>query len=272
MPDLPSRGAPVRALGLTLPPAPMPARQGRRPLKRWRYVGVYTPEVMLCVGDARVGPVPQRWWAVALPDGTLRARTTTGRGGIGMAGSGVRVRAPGVSIDLDLTEGEGVETASPAGESFIWTRKQAAVPCSGTVALDGVKRVIDGDCAFVDESAGYHERHTEWRWSAGVGRTDDGRRVGWNLVAGVHDSPERSERTVWVEGEPREVGPVEFATDLSTVGGLRFSEWSAREDHTNLLLFRSHYRQPFGTFSGELPGGLRLAEGQGVMEHHDVWW
>ena len=35
---------------------------------------------------------------------------------------------------------------------------------------------------------------------------------------------------------------------------------------------RSRYRQPFGTFSGELPGGIELAEGYGVMEDHDVHW
>ena len=35
---------------------------------------------------------------------------------------------------------------------------------------------------------------------------------------------------------------------------------------------RSSYAQPFGTFTGELPGGLRLAEGFGVMERHDVHW
>jgi len=40
----------------------------------------------------------------------------------------------------------------------------------------------------------------------------------------------------------------------------------------NLLIFRSDYRQPFGTFSGELPGGPRLSEGYGVMESHDVRW
>ena len=34
----------------------------------------------------------------------------------------------------------------------------------------------------------------------------------------------------------------------------------------------SRYRQPFGTFAGELPGGLELAEGYGVMEDHDVHW
>jgi hypothetical protein len=40
----------------------------------------------------------------------------------------------------------------------------------------------------------------------------------------------------------------------------------------NLIVMRSRYRQPFGTFAGELPGGLRLAEGYGVMEEHDVRW
>jgi hypothetical protein len=34
---------------------------------------------------------------------------------------------------------------------------------------------------------------------------------------------------------------------------------------------RSSYRQPFGTFSGEL-AGLELAAGYGVMEAHDVFW
>ena len=44
----------------------------------------------------------------------------------------------------------------------------------------------------------------------------------------------------------------------------------ARRD--NLVVFSSDYRQPFGTFTGTLPGGVRLAEGFGVMERHDVRW
>lgn len=39
----------------------MPRVRGGRPLKRWRYVGVYSPDVMLCAGEARVGGLPQRW-------------------------------------------------------------------------------------------------------------------------------------------------------------------------------------------------------------------
>jgi hypothetical protein len=244
----------VRALDLPLPPARMPALRRGRPLKRWRYVAVYGPELMLCVGDARIAGVPQRWWAVALPDGRL------------FEGA----RADG--IELSFEEGPGVEVVSPHGRSFIWTRKQAGVPVSGTVRVAGHEWRVDGPVGFIDESAGYHARHTRWRWSAGIGRSRDGRAVAWNLVEGVHDAPVASERTVWVDGEPHEVEPVPFAEDLSAVGELRFTEWCAREDHTNRLIMRSDYRQPFGSFAGALPGGLELESGYGVMEWHDVRW
>jgi hypothetical protein len=41
---------------------------------------------------------------------------------------------------------------------------------------------------------------------------------------------------------------------------------------TNALVMRSRYSQPFGEFSGALPGSIQLAEGYGVMETHDVHW
>lgn len=251
---LPVRGDGVREVDLPLPPARMPALRRGRPLKRWRYVAVYAPELMLCVGDARVAGVPQRWWAVALPDGQLF--------------EGER----GAPIELSLDEGPGVEVVSPHGRSYIWTRKQAGIPVAASVRVGGANYAIEGRFGFVDESAGYHARRTTWRWSAGVGRSVDGRAVAWNLVDGVHDAPRASERTVWVDGEPHEVEPVAFAADLSAVGGLRFTEWSAREDHTNRLIMRSDYRQPFGSFEGSLPGGLVLESGYGVMEWHDVRW
>jgi Protein of unknown function (DUF2804) len=266
------RGPQVRSLGLRLPPARMPLLRRGRPLKRWRYVALYRPDLMVCVGDARVAGLPQRWWAVALPDGTLAERTTAGRGGIDLSPGRVRVEADGVSVDLSFDEDEGMEVASPSGRSWIWTRKQAPVRLRGSVRLGEREWSVDGDEGFVDDSAGYHERHTVWRWSAGIGRSTDGHAVAWNLVDGVHDAPESSERTVWVDGEPVEAGPVAFADDLSRVGGLEFTPWCAREDHTRRLLFRSDYAQPFGSFQGELPGGLRLASGHGVMEWHDVRW
>jgi hypothetical protein len=255
MPTLPVRGSDVRLLDLPLPPDRMPLVRDRRPLKRWRYVAVYSPELMLCVGHARLAGMSQRWWAVALPDGSL------------VEG----VRPTGV-IDVSLDEGEGIEVVSPHGRSFIWTRKQAGIAVRGQVRVGGRTLSVDGPFGFVDDSAGYHARHTSWRWSAGIGRARDGRSVAWNLVDGVHDSSSNSERTVWIDGLPQEAEPVQFAADLSQVGDLHFTEWSTREDHTNRLLVRSEYRQPFGSFSGVLPGGLELERGYGVMEWHDVHW
>ena len=275
--DFPVRGERVRSLGLKVPPARMPLFRGTRPRKRWRYVGYYGPDLMLCAADARIGPVPQRWWAVALPGGNLHERTTIGRGGVSVEPGAVEVARDGVRIHLTLEESGGVEAASPTSAgNWIWTRKQADVPARGFVEVAGKRHEIDG-VAFIDESAGYHDRHTAWKWSAGNGLTSDGRSVSWNLVTGVHDAPQASERTVWIDREPAEVGPVVFARDLSQVtfaegGSLEFTEWAAREEDRNMLLMRSHYRQPFGTFSGTLPGGIELAQGYGVMEDHDVRW
>jgi hypothetical protein len=190
-----------------------------------------------------------------------------------MVGSRALVDAGDVRIDLTVEEDGGVETRHA---DRVWTRKQAGVPVRGQVNVNDRSFTID--ClGAVDETSGYHGRHTTWMWSAGVGRAAGGERVGWNLVTGVNDEPSGSERCVWIDGVPGEVGPVEFADDLSRVsfaegGALDFTSWGAREDRTNLLLLRSSYRQPFGTFSGVLPDGLELAEGYGVMEWHDVWW
>jgi Protein of unknown function (DUF2804) len=250
----------------------MPRWRDRRPLKRWRYVGAYGPELMLCAGDAWIGPLRQRFWALATPDGRIRERTTLlGAGGVRLSGPEVAIDGKGVRARVRVDELEGVETLSRHGDSYIWTSKQGGVRVSGLIELDGVPLQFEAR-GLVDESAGYHARHTVWSWSAGVGIAADGRPVAWNLVTGVHDAPEASERTVWVDGVATEVGPVKFADDLSRVADLRFSEWSARADNTNALLLRSRYRQPFGAFSGTLPDGTELREGYGVMESHDVWW
>ncbi|HEV2075761.1 MAG TPA: DUF2804 family protein, partial [Thermoleophilaceae bacterium] len=246
------------------------------------------PGLMLCAGEARIGPLPQRWWAVCERDRPLRGRTAIGSAGLrsvspdpsdARGGTRLWFRENGLEVDLALATQRGprpIEVVSPSGDQWVWTRKQVGVPASGTVSLRGLVRVV-GLEASIDDSAGYHERRTRWRWSTGVGRAESGERIGWNVVAGIHDGPGASERTLWVDGEPAELGPVEFAEDLSRVdlpggGRLDFSQWAVREHRTNLLVVRSAYRQPFGTFTGELPGGLRLTEGYGVMEEHDVRW
>jgi hypothetical protein len=258
----------------------LPVRRGGRALKRWRYVGVFGTERMLCAGLAHVGGVPQAWWAVwDRAAGSLRERTIffRPRAIVRFAPGRVTVRDREVHIDLELDEGRGVETVCPHGDGgWIWTRKQAGVAARGTVRLGERAFAVD-DLAVVDDTAGYHARHTAWRWAAGAGHTADGRVAGWNLVSGVNDPPQHSERTVWIDGTPREAAPCTFAADLSVVrsadgGDLAFAPEAIRERHDELLLVRSDYRQPFGTFSGTLPGGVALAAGFGVMEDHRARW
>jgi hypothetical protein len=241
----------------------MASHDGLRPLKAWRYVGVYGPEVMLCAAVVRIGPARQSFWAVWDRERLYDRTSLLGRGAQLARG---RLVVPG-RVDMTLEETAGVETVCPTGDSYAWTRKQGGVVAHGTVS----GRKIDAR-AVIDDTAAYYERHTAWHWSAGVGHAADGREVAWNLVSGVNDPPTGSERTVWIDGEPQEVPPCAFEPDLSGVDALRFHAEAVRQHTDNLLLVRSRYRQPFGTFSGELPGGIVLADGYGVMEEHDVWW
>jgi len=249
----------------------MPPRQGLRPLKAWRYVGIYGPEIMLCAAFVRIGPARQAFWAVWDRRGRLFERTVLGRGRVSLACGRLRVLDGDVQIDFELEEGPGIEAVCPSGSSYAWTRKQGGIRARGTVALGGEPRAVAAR-AVIDDTAAYYERHTQWRWSAGVGSLSDGRAAAWNLVRGVNDPPEHSERTIWIEGVGREAPPVQFADDLSAVGELHFDAEAVRERRENRVLVRSAYRQPFGTFSGYLPDGLELTEGYGVMEEHDVWW
>lgn len=253
----------------------MRGRFDSRPLKAWRSVGVFGPELMLCVATVRIGRARQSFWAVwDRRSSRLFERTALGRGGVGLRAGSISVRSRDVLIELALDERPGVESVCRSGDGYGWTRKQGDVKARGTVTLPGTAAVALDARAVIDDTAAYYERHTRWRWSAGVGRARDGRSLAWNLVAGVNDPASGSERTVWIDGEPYEPPPVTFDDDLSGVGRLRFNAEATRERRENLLLIRSRYRQPFGTFSGSLPGPepFALERGFGVMEDHDVWW
>ena len=277
---LPLRGdGTVRPVGLPLPPGRMPLLRDGRPLKRWRYVGVYGPDLMLCAASVRIAGIPQAFWAVLDREtGNLSGRTIFTPGLVAVGDGRLTVRGRDIDVDLALQPaGDPMEVTSPHGGSFIWTRKDP-VRAVGRVTVRGRTHEID-HAGLIDTSAGYHARVTAWRWSAGVGTATDGRAVAWNLVTGVHDAPRQSERTVWVDGAAREVAPVTFTGDLDGVrfaaddgGELHFTAEAERARRDDLQLFVSDYRQPFGTFSGTLPGGVELAEGYGVMEWHDVRW
>lgn len=297
MPLLPWRGpGGERPAGLPLPPGGMPLRFGGAWRKRWRYASAFGPDLMICAGRVQVGTMGQSFWAILdRRSGELLERTrmrmpgsrgevwSVGASGeaweLGSAGEGVvtRIESGAVEAELRIGAGTWAEAICPTpGGSFVWTRKRVA-PIEVDVRLPGGRRIQAEMRGVEDESAGYHPRHTVWSWSAGVGVDVDGRSVGWNLVAGVNDPPAGSERAIWVEGEavPSEPGPVRFegleAIDFDEGSRMEFRGEAERSKRENKLVVRYAYRQPFGTFTGTL-AGIELAEGIGVMEHHDAVW
>ena len=300
-PSLPWRGPGEGRPDLPLPPEQLPLRRGGLWRKRWRYAAAFSDELFVCAARVNVGPLGQTFWAIwDRGERTMWERTrflfpgargdvwTEGGDGAGQIlhapdeGSVVRIEAkdPEVGeVRAFLRFGGGgrwVEAVCPTEDGeYIWTRKRVDVPVEADVRF-GSRRLNSKARGVEDESEGYHPRHTVWSWSAGVGTTADGRSVGWNLVSGINDPPERSERGIWIDGEPREPGPVEFerleAIAFDDGARLDFTGECERRKEESRLFVRYSYRQPMGTFSGTLPGGIVLASGLGVMEHHDAEW
>ncbi|HEU4706231.1 MAG TPA: DUF2804 family protein [Solirubrobacterales bacterium] len=245
--------------------------------KRWRYVALFSDELMLCAARAEIGPARQSFWVLWDRETRRQSAHTALRPGsreVVFAGPGLEIDGPGLSASLELGEATPVEVTCPSGKSWAWTRKRAGMPVEGTIEVPGRRLQISGR-GIDDESAGYHQRHTSWRWSAGVGESVEGRDLAWNLVEGINDPPTGSERAVWVDGEPTEPPPVRFrgldGIDLGDAGSLDFAPESDHARNDNYLLVRSRYRHRFGSFAGTL-GDLDLAEGLGVMEEHDAHW
>jgi hypothetical protein len=255
----------------------MPLRRDGQTRKRWRYVGLFADELMLCAARAEIGPLKQSFWVLLdRRSGEQHAHTALRPGvcEVRFDGPALEIDARGLRASLRLGDCEPIESICPSGSGWGWTRKRAGVPIEGTVEIPGRRWQVAG-FGVDDESAGYHQRHTGWQWSAGVGRAGDGRPVAWNLVEGVNDPAASSERAIWVGGTPSEPPPVHFdgsaGIDIGAGQRLDFASESAHARDENFLLVRSRYRHRFGSFSGRL-AGLDLAEGLGVMERHDAVW
>jgi hypothetical protein len=258
-------------------PASLPLFDHGQLRKRWRYVGLFAEEVMLCAARAEVGPLTQSFWVLLDRESGQQWNHTAllpGSKEVTLDGPRLEIDGPGLRAGLRIGECEAIETTCPSGRSLAWTRKRVGVPVEGTVEVPGRRWQVSGR-GVDDESAGHHERETSWRWSAGVGSAADGRAVAWNLVEGINDPPRESERAIWIDGEPAEPPPSHFdKPDEIAVDGGRSLHFTAESEHThddNYLLIRSRYRHRFGSFGGAL-GGVELAQGLGVMEEHDARW
>ena len=239
---------PAAAAGADAVPPRLAAAEG------WRYVGVFGPELMVCVAVVRIGPARQSFWAVWDRRGAaLHERTALGRGGVVARARRRRACTPAtIAIELELSETGrdrerlrerrrlrlDAQAGRDRGPRHGRARRRAPRPLRRARGDRRHRRLLRAPHALALVGRRRHGRPT-------------GARLAWNLVEGVNDPPRGSERTVWVDGEPVEAGagrvrrrPVSASAACASAPRRRAS---ARE---NLLLVRSRYRQPFGTFCG----------------------
>jgi len=276
--DQPYRGdGSDRPRGVPLPPERLPLLRARQLRKRWHYVSFWSAELSFCAARASVGPLQQEYWGIwDRRAGQFRERTHLFTSRVEFTSNRVRVRDGDAEIDVTYEPCTSFEVYRPADRAYIWSRKDYCRAARGTVRYGDTTREAAG-VIFVDVNVGYHERRTRWRWAAGAGLDQHGRLVAFNAINGLFDTPDHSERTIWIEDDAREIAPVTFSDDLSTVsfaegGTLRFQPEALIEHHDNFLLVRSDYYHWFGTYTGTLPGGIELREAHGVRERQDALW
>ena len=200
--SLPWRGPNGERPDLPTPPGKLPLRRDGRWRKRWRYVGAFADEVMVCAARVHVGPAgaellgrlrpPERRDVGADAHAPARRarrrldRAPGRRGGRGRAGrprrSRLRARR-GVARAYRLGRsrsrrlprvpslsgaGDGPSPSAPPTRRASTSGRESA-PTS-PVEIDvrvGDRRWKVEARGMEDESAGYHPKHTVWSWSAG---------------------------------------------------------------------------------------------------------
>lgn len=286
---------------------------GRGRIRRWSYAAAATPDGRLQVGAAVVtlGPVAttfawllhddggeprvRTWerrlpgWRVGVP-AQQAARATSGRDRVVISPHGGLLLAlddvDGVPIHVDLVAEPGTaavcSTPTPGG-GWNTTEKQAGHAMVGSVAVGDELLAFDGH-GWRDWTCGRQDRHTTWRWAAAAGRTADGRSIGLNASVGMNGAGP-GEDVVWLAGRPAplEVKRLEAVDDVDgrwvvegPGWGLEFTPLGVRAARERLVVVRSAYVQPIGTFAGTLPddtgGTVEVACLPGVTEDHEALW
>lgn len=151
------------------------------------------------------------------------------------------------------------------------TQKEVSVAAGGTVTVDGRTHRIEDGLALLDHTHGLLARTTSWRWGFGVGRRD-GEPVGFNLVSEFNDGLENA---CWLDGTTEALSPATLETEPWRLSAdavdLELAVEGERREDVDAGLLSSRYRQPIGTWSGEIRG-LEVEEWFGVAEVHESRW
>jgi len=235
---------------LSIDSSPLSIRRYRE--KRWCYIGVIHPQVILGCAVIHLGYVSSAF-AFAFdresrkmvehnmvspplgqvsfdrhPDqGTCSFRAFRGRVAIFHdISTGIRLLTtdlffPGHSLSARITVDDKPDDLSPLqvitpmeNGQTVFTHKAAGMPAHGRITVNGktVELRPEETRAIFDWTDGFHNRNTFWNWACGAGDSDEGRRIGFNFSAGVYESGVL-ENVIWIDGRPVRIGRVDFDYD-----------------------------------------------------------
>lgn len=284
-------------------------------LKRWVYAAVTTDELWLSFAIVRtgyaatafafaydlvgkrmlvdgtvIGPAPMAHVAGDFHGPGELARFAMGKTRLVMsrtaAGLDVHLRMRDLELDATLDEGSGppaVTAIAQVGEGLVnATEKRALLFVKGRARCGSREIALDGGVGGYDYTHGLLPRHTKWRWAYAMGKTTGGDPFGFNVVAGFVGEPECA---AFVGGEVVPIAEPRIELDVAdpmrpwrVVGDgidLAFAPGAAHAQATNLVLVKSRFIQPVGTFSGTMRirgRDVLLAGLPGVVEDQDVLW
>jgi len=209
--------------------------------KRWQYLFVATPDVMLSMAVidcgylssgicavfdrggrrllvdenpvlpplcAQVGEEPADGMSARLVGPRIDARLQRAQGRIS-----VKAKWSHAEVDLVLDAARAPRPLSAVAKvgvagRFDFTQKTALVPAEGEVRAGNIRFPVRGQLAGLDYTHGLLARETAWRWAFATGRCGS-RPVAFNFSEGFLQG--EGENAVWIDGEPQAAGPVSFA-------------------------------------------------------------
>ena len=243
------------------PPGPMPLRRDGQTRKRWRYVGVFGEELMLCAARAEVGPLGQSFWVMWDRQGRRHDARTTLRPGsreVPMDGPSLEIDSPGLRASLRLGEMRpdridlpqrlrlGLDPQARRGADRGHGRdpRQALGGRRPTASTTSPPATTSATPAGTGRPASAAPRRPRPRLEPGRGRQRPGR----EQRAG--DLGRRRAHRAGPGLLPRHA--TASTSPTATASTSPPSPRHARDE--NFLLLRSRYRHRFGTFSGSLAG------------------
>ncbi len=298
---------------IELPGLGLRDRVARR--KRWLYLALASEEVWVSLAVVRTGYASTAFGfaydlvkrtmlvdrtvlgptaATRVADGPHEqgalARFSLGRSNVVLARSGARmdVRAQLGALEVEAVVDESqappsVSAIAPLGGRLVnATEKRALAKVSGVARAAGRTFDLSRASAGWDYTHGLLPRHTRWHWAFALGTTTDGAPIAFNVVEGFVGE---AECAAFFDGRVHPIAEPRFEMDVERPSSpwrlrgegidLAFAPGAVHAQHTKLVVIRSRFVQPVGTFEGTLRIGgrdVRVEGLPGVVEDQDVLW